>query len=346
MMRTPEHIPSAVHAPHRSPRGVHDVRLRHVVGAIFLATMAVLAGALYTVARTMLHAGFGEVERRETIRNIERARGALEQTLASMSSKVSDWAAWDDTCRFIVDGNQAYIDSNLTPASLANLNIESILFFDVDGRLVNATVIDAHTSDSSDLPAGLVDALTAAGLHHHEDESSALTRILLVDNTPYLIASRPIITSENTGPVRGATVFVRRLSEELIAEFAQRTHVDVGIYPLTAPDVPPDCLAAVPSLHSESNFVSPLDHHRIAGYTMLFDANGAPGLVLRIHTGRDVYQQGLASMRWIIAALILVGIGVGACTLVLIDRLVISRLVRMSAMVERIGEGDDNVILP
>src|SRR5688500_5461638 len=103
MMRSPHHITATARPARQTPRRLREVRLRRVVGVIFLSTMVVLTGALYAAARSTLLVGFGEVERREANRNVERARAAMDELLAAMSSKTSDWAAWDDTCNFVAD---------------------------------------------------------------------------------------------------------------------------------------------------------------------------------------------------------------------------------------------------
>jgi signal transduction histidine kinase/ActR/RegA family two-component response regulator len=322
------------------------MRLRHAVIALFVLTIGVLVGALYAAARTTLLAGFSEVEHRETVRNVERARDALDETLKGMSSKTADWAAWDDTCKFIADHNEAYVASNLTPTSLANLSIDSILFFTPDGALAAAAAIDPVTKAPAEPAAGLIEALRASGMLRHPSETSVHTGVLLLRGCTVLVASRPIVTSENEGPVRGSVVFARRLSSELIADFSERTHLAIDIFEAESPLLPADCRDTAPALAKDPICVVPLDGQTIAGYATIADARRVPGLVLRIRQPRDVYQQGLLSMRWLILSIVLVGTGTGAAMLVLLDRLVIARLERMSAGVERIGNGDTCVALP
>ena len=71
---------------------------------------------------------FRKVEETLIRKNTNRVHDALAENLASLHSKSSDWANWDDTYEFIKDHNQEYKDSNLQTESLGNLNLDFMLF--------------------------------------------------------------------------------------------------------------------------------------------------------------------------------------------------------------------------
>jgi signal transduction histidine kinase/ActR/RegA family two-component response regulator len=341
--------------PDRRPLGTRPVcaaprpgglRLRQSAMLVFLATAAALVGGLYVAARSILLRGFAEIETQQTASHVRRATEAIDRTLEGMSVKASDWGAWDDTCRFIADRNEAFVESNLTPSSLSNLEIDSILFFDAEGVLVSATAIDPATGEPTAPTDGLNDALRRAGLLRHESVTSAKTAIFMLAGDPVLAAARPIVTSDNTGPVRGTVVFSGRLCAQMLESISAQTQLTVELFREDAPGLPADCLTALRELSSVDTWVRPLGEDTVAGYTIVPDANGGPGAVVRVQTPRDVYRQGQLSVRWLVASLLVVGAVVIASALVVLDRLVIARIERMSRIVQRIGRGDEVEPLP
>lgn len=86
-----------------------------------------------------------------------------------------------------------------------------------------------------------------------------------------------------------------------------------------------------------SIFVQPLNEDIIAGYTMLKDIDGNKALLLRVDLPREIYHKGQASVRYLIWSLLLVGLVFSLTTLLLLEKLVLSRLARLSTDVSRIG---------
>ena len=79
----------------------------------------------------------------------------------------------------------------------------------------------------------------------------------------------------------------------------------------------------------------------VAGYTLVNDIYGHPALLLRVTLPRPIYEQGQVSTRYQLISLLAVGLVFGIVTLILLEKLVLSRLARLSADVSRIGTSGD-----
>jgi signal transduction histidine kinase/CheY-like chemotaxis protein len=314
------------------------MRLRWAMAMSFVLVLGVMVALLYGAARVILVRGYLEVERRETERNVRRAQSALQRVVDGLSVKASDWGAWDDTYKFVEDRNEAYIASNLTPESLANLQVDGILFFDADDRLVLGRAV--HDDQLADLDASLVDALRSSGLLRHEGPESSPRGVIRRDDGLVLAASRPITTSANEGPVRGSVVFFRRLGDEVVRELSALTELEMSVCPLDGA-TPPDFLEAAAALGNGGALVRPQSPTLVSGYGEVREMGGALAAVVRVRTAREVYGQGLVSLRWVMVSIIGAGAAVALALMLLLDRMVISRLERMSGQVERIGSGRD-----
>ncbi len=74
---------------------------------------------------------------------------------------------------------------------------------------------------------------------------------------------------------------------------------------------------------------------------MLPDIYGKPALLLRVDIPRDIYKQGLISLRYLLLSLLGVGIVFGASTVLLLERMVLLRLTKLSTDVRAIGTTND-----
>ncbi|MEJ2745976.1 MAG: ATP-binding protein, partial [bacterium] len=75
----------------------------------------------------------------------------------------------------------------------------------------------------------------------------------------------------------------------------------------------------------------------IGGYALVNDIYGKPALVFRTVTSRDIFHRGLASVRYLLVSLLIVGFAIGATIVILIQRQVLSRLTRLGGDLSDIG---------
>ncbi|MDI6710001.1 MAG: CHASE4 domain-containing protein [Bacillota bacterium] len=316
-----------------------------IIGLTFLGLLAIL----YAVARVILLGTSAQVEAQNTELGVQRVLHALSDDLSGLHGAAGDWATWDDTYRFIQDLNPGYIKSNLTSSTFTDLRVNFMLFADSSGRVVCARFADWRNKKEVSPPPTLPDVLSPASpLFRHPDPESSLTGFILLPRGPVLVASRPVITSEGEGPVRGALVMGRYLDRRELERIARETHVALDLRRLDDPSLPADFSAALSSLTEESPvWTRPVDEESVAGYTALKDIYGKPVLLLKVTLPRTIYRQGQAGVGYLIYSLLVVGVVFGVVTMALLERTVLARLAQLNASVRRISAtGDLSARLP
>lgn len=306
-------------------------------------TLLGLIGVLYITSTTILLGGFARVEEQNTRRNVQRALDAYTDEIAKIDITTHDWSAWNDTYAFIEDGNKNYIETNLIDATAARLGLNLIVYIHTPDKVVFSTGFNVETGKNIPLPTTFQSHLSSSDiLLQHATLDSGLTGVIMMPEGPLIVASRPILTSDGTGPSRGTLIMGRYLDSALIEQLAARTHVDLNVQRFDAPQLPADFLAVREALlHSTTPVIQPLKEDTIAGYTMVPDIYGKPALLLRVTLPRDVYAQGQVSTRYQIGSLVVIGLVFGIVTMLLLERLVLARLGRLSASVSRIGASGD-----
>ena len=313
--------------------------LRKRILAIIIVTFLSLITILFFTSQTILLNSFNKLEEQRTSRNVERALSALSNDLSSLDATAGDWAAWDDTYAFIEDANDEYVESNLIDGTFTELKLNLMLFINSSGRTVFGKAFDLHNVEEMPVPQSLQEHLSANDLLlHHPDTESSVAGIILLPEGPLLVASRPILTSEDEGPIRGALIMGRYLDAAEIERLAEATLLPLIMHRFTDPQIPPDFQEARLSLSEETPILAqPLDDQSIAGYTVLRDIYGKPSLMLRIDMPRDIYQQGQEILVYRLWLIIIVGAVCGVVAMWILEKQVLSRLANLSKSVSGIG---------
>ncbi len=317
--------------------------LRKKAIVIVALTLVLSAGILYAISMLTLLRGFADLEEWHIREDVQRVTSALSNEISALDSLNVDWASWDDTYAFIEDAGAEYIESNLVAGTFIEMGLNIMVFADSAGDIVFSRAFDLLDEEEMPVPQGLREHLTPGGLLlHHSDIESGAAGIVLLPKGPMLITSRPILTSEDEGPIRGALVMGRYLDDAELQRLAATLRLSITVLPLNDLNASSDFQSVYSSLSGGSSIiVQPLSEEIVAGYTILNDIYGEPVLMLSVETSRDIYQQGQHSMGYYLLSLIIFGIVFGVIVILILERSVISRLAQLAARVSSIGGRGD-----
>jgi sensor domain CHASE-containing protein/signal transduction histidine kinase len=320
------------------------VKLRGKTLLIVAVTLVCLIGLLYVAVRSVLMSGFAKVEEENTGKNVERILDAFIENSNNLGVKVADWAKWDDTYEFIMDKNKEYIESNLNDGSIGDLKLNYMFFINAAGSIVFCRGYNPETEEGYEPSDKLKEfILQDSIIARHKRENAVAAGIVISPNGPMLIASRPITTSEGKGPIRGSVVFARYLDGAEIARMAQLTHLSTTAVQCASKEIPDDMARIMPIIDRDNPIViRPLNKDTIAGYAIMPDIHRTPALLARVTISRAIYKQGRITMAYLLFAILMAGMIFGAIILVLLERLVLSRVAKLNDDVSGIGSSGDH----
>jgi len=298
-----------------------------------------LIAILYSVARVSMMHSFSTLEADDTRQNVARATAVLADDLATLDNATSDYAAWDDTCAFLEGRNPNLPTSEFPDPWFPRLRIDFVLIFDRYGHQVFTKAYDPVAGKATEVPQGLWAHLAPGSLlMHHTRPGSKVLGIALLTSGPVLIDSQPIIDSQSRGPIRGTYIAGRRLDAAEVARLARISHLALTLHRLDATGLPSDVESARPALTASSpTLLRPLNSKDIAGYGLIDDIYGKHDLILRAVMPRKIMQQGKASLFHFLVWLLIAGLVFGLVTILLMETMVQSRVIRLSASVAAIG---------
>jgi len=312
------------------------VPLRRKIVLILAAVVTAYAALDYGIQKIVILPSFVALERAEADKDIHRCIEAIDRDLQHLSITCRDYAAWDDTCAFLADSNKKYIEANLTEDNFGRLNVNLICFCNSNGLIVWRKFQDLNTNGTMEVPNFPKDRFPASHvLLSHSDVESKVTGILQTQAGPMLVASRPIITSENKGPIRGALILGRFINDKVVDRLREQTRVELQIDPAAA-------VAAenVPDGHTPIR-IDDGDSGVLRVSTTLADVFGKPALPIRAVVPRDITRAGQTATRFALASIAVVAVVMMGVLLWLLQKTVTGPISRLTRHAVAIGRSDD-----
>lgn len=309
--------------------------------AIFAAVIFVSMIANYLLSGPLLLSHFEQLETEQTKQNVEAAVTMLNDAYHSLGTTAADYAYWDRVYDFMAHPAKSDISPEFQNGGMEGLSINLIVIRDMSGKIVFAKAYDTQAHAEVAVPFRFLDTLFEKP-EMQPASVATMPRDGLVEfpDGPYLISTRPILTSERGGDSRGVFLVGRRFDEEGRAQLSDLTHTSLTFVQLGHGPLPKDFAVAFQSLqrNSEEVEVRPMNRERIGGYTLVPDVFGTPLFILRVDTSRPIYAQGVASARYTFGSLLLRAVLSSLVILFFLQKYVVSRICDLAQNVKSIGE--------
>jgi signal transduction histidine kinase len=317
------------------------MNLRRKTFLILAVVLIVMTLVLSIGARFILLDNYEALEKQRAEVNVKRCLSALSNEMSELDSTATDWAAWDDTYAFIQDANDNYMEFNLVDDTFANLRLNMMLFINSTGNVVYGKAFNLQNMSETPVPQDLLELLSAnVFLWYHPDTESSLTGMVPLQEAPLLIASKPILTSQSEGPIRGALIIGRYLNSEEIENLEKTTYLPVVITPFNESEtqIAFQSLYSSPPFENTPIFTRQLNADTISGCALIKDVYGEFSFMLRVDMYQDIYEQGVISVAFFILALLGSGVLLGLVAILIVERGVLSRIERLAISIKKMGK--------
>ncbi len=316
---------------------------------LILMGIFVLCGTVeYAIHRLIIYPSFLALERDEAQKDLERSVQALKREIHHLDSLAHDWSAWEDTYKFVKTPFEDYVRSNLVLSSFIDNNVNLIYICDTDGRVIWGKIYDMETAEElhlADFPKNelpkthsLITYNTGTGPLSEVN----IAGIFMSDHGPMLIASRPILTSYNKGPIRGAFFMGRLLHDFMVEDLVDQTGVDFQIIPIPTGAVPDVLKETMNRITPESPYwveVESDEHLRI--FTTFPDINGDAAFLIGARIPRQISVRGYATIRFILIATLASAVVVLIVMLFLLQRTILEPITNLTYHALSVGYSGD-----
>lgn len=296
------------------------------------------------VQETVVTPSFVALEKAEASKNLNRVMESIQREREHITLLASDWSAWEDAYEFVQNPKPEFIASNLSPESLAGIDVSLIYFYNLQGNLVWGKYYDPAKKDFApwpDLPPQIDDVFRP--LVTHKDPEDAHSVLIMSSTGPLMLTARPIVHTGFKGPIQGTLMIGRLLDGALIRKLAEQNHVTfqtlVAKSDGSFADSYRSIIAKLPS--DASDFWREENGNLLVGYAALYDHRRQPGLLVRVETPKEISQKGRSAYWETLVSNLVQGIVMLAILLVTIHRLVIRPLNKLNARVANVATNGD-----
>ncbi len=281
---------------------------------IFLLMGALLLTGTYFTLRLFVLPAFQHLELTQSQSQLAGVEQAIDGQLQSLRALDLEYAWWDGSYAFIQDpgSHPDFIRNNgLDPSYWSQIDIDMMLFFDLDGKLVWGNIIDATDGH----PLSLAENLQPwAGPDHPlvvpRNGQGGTMGFLRLPAGLMLVAAFPILRNDQSGPPAGSVVVGRFVTPEQIAGLGNATLESVTLYPLSGTVLPtPVQRTASTLLAAPASVMTEQTNSHTYVRELIRDVTEKPVAVLEVVAPRKVsllgFSTGVRALQFLAAATLL-----------------------------------------
>jgi two-component system, NtrC family, sensor kinase len=307
---------------------------------IIIFVSVLYAGLSFGIQLVVVFPSFVELEKSEAREDVERITGALQREIHHLDSLAYDWAAWDDTYEFMQTEDENYLESNLAFGTFIDSDVNLIYLVDLDGAVIWGEIYNLESEERLRLEEFPADRLPSThDLLRHDDPESSISGVFVTSSGPMLLASRPIVTSEGVGPIRGTLLMARLLTDEHVTVLSEQTRVDMEVWSLASDSVPESARTASTKISSESPYlIDYVGAERLLAFTICNDIAGNPALLFQADIERKIARKGRESLLFASLSLLVAGAFIVLAFLLLLRNSVLRPVSLLTQHVVSLGQ--------
>ena len=312
--------------------------LKKYVILIMLLTVALYAGLEYGVLKAIVFPSFQKLEEEDAKRDAKRCAETIDREIEHLDMLAGDWAAWNDTYEYVLDGNKHFEESNMTQETMDGAHLALLCILNTDRKMVSGFVNQGALRPTDDFLSLFHD--DASDFLKHDKVESRRAGVIRSKMGPMLLASRPIITSEKRGPIRGTVAMGRLLDSTMTDGLSRQACVPIKLWPLIEGEIPSDKLALARELSPEQPYlVVPASDSQLDAFAVIRGMDKEPKLLLRASLPRDISARGAAATRFALLFTIAAGIFLTLVILLMVKRVIVRPVEALTRYVQGAGCG-------
>ncbi|HOT02639.1 MAG TPA: CHASE4 domain-containing protein [Methanolinea sp.] len=318
---------------------------RTVIYAILILVFAIGA-AIFAGMQFVMIPAIAQIESREASESVLRTVRVVENDLVSLEGTALDWSKWDDTYFFAQDRDGKYIENNLIDTTFTSLQLNLMLYYDLNGTLFYGKGYDFRESREIGIPQaltvnpgkGILDEIHRNG----GDEDARISGIISLPEGLLLLSVDPIMRSDSKGPVAGYLCIGRYLGDTEVARIAYLTSTNLSILSASDRETAHDIIQERMGRQEKSPRVSISPNgNTITAIMVVEDIYGMPAAVFRVESPRATHRIAMENLLLFMYLIAAIGCTSVLAVIYIIDQRFLSRLSHLEQKMKGIADTQD-----
>jgi adenylate cyclase len=271
-----------------------------------LAILFVLVQAASLIG--FFHFSFRSVEEYALRKNLQSCTDAMRAELTRIGGVVYEWSAWDDTALFIHGQNLNFIQKNMVESSLQKQNLNAFCILDSKGKPVWTHCVKMLDNKQEVINLALFSPEILEknpALWNHKNPDSCIAGYYSTEGGVLMLCSRPITSSNNTGPVSGTVIMGKFINDAFIESITQKNCRDFKWWSLRTEYTRNALQQYLSRITKDKPIYVETTLNTATAYTILPDIDGKDAILIKFVMTNDVasFKQG-----WLVKCSIVYGI--------------------------------------
>jgi PAS domain S-box-containing protein len=319
------------------------MHIRRKILIVVIITLLLFTGVIQVVTSSVLNNRFRDMEDNEVEEQFTRVSNAMEAQKTLILNNIRDYSNWDDLYEYVLNPTPEFIASGLNPSAYLALKISTIVITQANGSIIYSGKMEKVSGMIE--PAD--DAITSMFGENGDMTSlmqagNEVSGYIGASNVNYFIACSEIRRSDMTGTVNGYLTFLREIDPSTVSDISTFSSYDIRISKFE-PNYYYDGLETeeMDALIAQDRYSDKESDEKILIYQLERDVNGAPLLVVSSTMTRNLNLDRIDMTYQYLAYFAILAVIIVSLMFVMVERVVVSRVVKLDDDVEQIGKGSD-----
>jgi sensor domain CHASE-containing protein len=317
------------------------MKLRYKLILIFVCIILIYSSIGYLLIEYMILPKNELLCHSMAMKDVERCTNVKNEYLNNLMTLVKNYAAWDDTYFFMQNKNtKEYINSNLNFTTFRDLNIDILMYYDVNGNLYWGNVVDIKSSKYYYDKASLngLDKVIKEKYPHLLSTEEPRSGIIVDTDNSFLIASHPIIRPSPTSkePPMGVIIMGVWGDKEFQAQLVKNILVNFELIPLNEENRQ-KYAANIEELNKAGGFYfESVNENEDAVYAYTLDINDKPALLFKAIFDRQIYSSNYTMIKIFLRIFIMIGIASMVLLVWIMQKIIIIPVLKLTENIVKI----------
>ena len=303
------------------------MKIRTKIISLLALLFVVLIVLEIAVQQQVLMPSFAELERDDARTSMKRIDYALTTTLDSLELSAADWGNWADVFRFVETPTLQFVTANITPVALKQLQVTSLLIVDLQGNLVLARARDLDSGATLDLDLTAGKALPEDFPWRRDIVEGKPAKGLLRTNLGIMmLAAAPVLDGSGAGRTLGMVIMGRLLPPAQVRSLGAQAQANLSMVSSDSPGGADRLVETDTATQVHRSFD---------------DIYGKPLMSLRVEVPRKITERGQRAVTYASVYLIVASVAALVLLVIVLNRMVLAPLDRVTRHAVAIGEGAD-----
>lgn len=315
--------------------------------SLFLGVALIALGlAIYGVYKLLIYPNYVQLEKDDARKNAEDCVKLIQGEFFIFDIMAEGWASWDDTYRYVQDpeNHSEYVKSNLGTELFTISKLNLVYILDTKGKTIWGKIYDFKTREIISLPE--FSAQDLPGIEYfsrHRAKINSFEGVLPTQKGILMIVSRPILTSQKLGPIRGTFIMGRFLSDEKIEMLRQQSRINFNIKSI--PTIPnakmAEILKNITSEHPVYILPENKNESHIYAFTTYTGITGQPAMLIEVAMPRNISTRSMEIISYVIISTLVLNFFFIVFWVVYLQKTIVAPISKLTHHTVNIRESDD-----